>query len=220
MNRSRIAAAFFIFNFAFLIAGAAGGDWLHWRGPEQDGASPETNLPDQFSLDPKDPNSNLLWKVPYGCRSTPLVMAGKVYIIGDDPPEGIMEGERVVAFEASTGKVLWEHKFNVFLCDIVSSRVGWTNLAADPATKRIYAHGTQGFLMCLDGDTGKVVWQRSLTEEFGRITGYGGRSASPIVDGDLVIVGMINSSWGDQARGANRYVAFDKNTGEVVWWSE
>ena len=46
------------------------------------------------------------------------------------------------------------------------------------------------------------------------MTGYGGRSVSPTVDGDLVIVGMINASWGDQARGANRYVAFDKNTGD------
>src|SRR5215212_4926494 len=86
MRRYSIAAAFFILNFSFFIPGAAGGDWLHWRGPEQTGSSPETNLPDKFSLDPKDPNSNLLWKVPYGCRSTPLVMGGKVFIINDDPP--------------------------------------------------------------------------------------------------------------------------------------
>jgi outer membrane protein assembly factor BamB len=204
----------------WFVSPAPASDWLHWRGPEQTGSSPETNLPDKFSLDPADPKGNLLWKAPYGCRSTPLMMNGKVYIINDDPPEGLLEGERVMAFDATTGKVLWEHKFNVFLCDMVSSRVGWTNLAADPTTRRIYAHGTQGFLMCLDGDTGKVVWQRSLTEEFARVTGYGGRSVSPTVDGDLVIVGMINASWGDQARGANRYVAFNKDTGAVVWWSE
>jgi outer membrane protein assembly factor BamB len=219
-----------MFNFRFLLkisicvhlcsTVANASEWLHWRGPEQTGSSTDTNLPDKFSLDPADPKGNLLWKVPYGCRSTPLVMDGKVFIINDDPPEGVLEGERVMAFDAKTGKVLWEHKFNVFLCDMVSSRVGWTNLAADAKTHRVYAHGTQGFLMCLDGDTGKVVWQRSLTEEFGRVTGYGGRSTSPIVDGDLVIVGIINASWGDQARGANRYVAFNKDTGAVVWWSE
>jgi outer membrane protein assembly factor BamB len=200
---------------------AISSDWIHWRGPDETGSSPETNLPDKFSIDDA-PDSNLLWKAPYGCRSTPLIMAGKVYIIDDDPPSGdpATEGERVVAIDLATGKVLWEHKFNVFFADIVSSRVGWTNLAADPATRRIYAHGTQGFLMCLDGDTGKPIWQRSLTEEFGRVTGYGGRIVSPTVDGDLVIVGFINASWGDQARGANRYAAFDKNTGEIVWWSD
>src|SRR5262249_37049898 len=54
----------------------------------------------------------------------------------------------------------------------------------------------------------------------GRISGYGGRLTSPTVDGDLVILGMVNASWGDQARGGNRFVAFDKRTGSPVWWSE
>ena len=31
---------------------------------------------------------------------------------------------------------------------------------------------------------------------------------------------MINSNWGEYARGANRFVAFDKKTGNIVWWSE
>src|SRR5262249_7087054 len=66
----------------------------------------------------------------------------------------------------------------------------------------------------------KVIWQHSLTEEYGRISGYGGRLTSPIVDGDLVIIGMLNASWGELARGGNRFVAFDKRTGHVVWWTE
>jgi len=194
------------------------GDWIHWRGPMQVGYSPDTNLPDRFGMDPADPQSNLVWRQPYGCRSTPLVMNGKVFIINSDG-EGVNEGERVMAFDAATGKVLWEHKFNVFHTDIVSSRVGWANLSGDLASNRIYAHGTQGFLMCLDGNTGKPDWQHSLTEEYGRVTGYGGRIVSPTVDGDLVVIGMINASWGDQARGQNRFVAFDKKTGAVRWWS-
>ena len=212
----------FLFVFSALSAFSAvqllAADWVHWRGPTQNGVATDTNLPDKFSLDPNDPNSNLVWKAPYGCRSTPLVMKGKVYIINSDGA-GPTEGERVMAFDAKTGKVLWEHKFNVFHTDIVSSRVGWANLAGDPETGNIYAHGTQGFLMCLDGETGKPIWQHSLTEEYGRVTGYGGRIVSPTVDGDMVIMGMINASWGDQARGSNRFVAFDKKTGAVRWWS-
>src|SRR5947209_4702248 len=115
MTRLSIGAALFILNFSLFIGGAAAEDWIHWRGPMQTGSSPDRNLPDKFSLNPSDPESNLLWKVPYGCRSTPLIMGGKVYIIGDDPPEGINEGERVIAFDLNTGKMLWEHKFNVFL---------------------------------------------------------------------------------------------------------
>src|SRR4029077_14152212 len=65
---------------------------------------------------------------------------------------------------------------------------------------------------------GKVVWQHSMTEEYGRITGYGGRVTSPIVDEDKVILGMIQGSWGELTVGNTRFVAFDKKTGTVIWW--
>lgn len=196
----------------------AAGDWTHWRGPFQSGFSPETGLPEKFSLDPKDADNNLVWRAPYPCRSTPLVMNGRVYLI-NNVGEKITEQERVVCLNADTGKLIWEYKFNVWHTDIVSARLGWTNLAADPATERVFAHGTQGLLLCFEKD-GKVRWQRSLSEEFGRITGYGGRIVSPIVVDDLVVVGMLNSSWGDQGKGGARWAAFHKDTGAIVWWSE
>src|ERR1043166_7441366 len=174
----------------FARGSAYAGDWLHWRGPEQNGVSREKDLPESWSPDPKAPNNNLIWKAPYGCRSTPLVMNGRVYII-NDAGEGIHEQERVMCFDAETGKVLWEHRFNVFHTDIVSSRVGWTNLAGDAETGNIYAHGVQGLFFCFNRD-GKVLWSHSLTEEYGRVSGYGGWVTTPIVDGDLVIIGMVN----------------------------
>jgi len=89
MTRPRLIFGVFVCVYlcASVVHSSYAADWLHWRGPDQTGSSPETNLPDKFGLDPNDPASNLLWKAPYGCRSTPLVMAGKVYIINDDPPE-------------------------------------------------------------------------------------------------------------------------------------
>jgi outer membrane protein assembly factor BamB len=194
------------------------GDWAHWRGPEQNGVSREQDLPDRFSLDANDPNSNLIWHKPYGGRSAPLVMNGRVFLI-NDAGEGLNEQERVMCFDAQKGDVLWEHKFNVFHTDIVSDRVGWTNLAGDPETGNVYAQGVQGLLLAFDRD-GKLLWSHSLTEEYGRISGYGGRVTSPTVDGDLVIVGLVNASWGDQGRPGNRYLALDKSTGIPVWWSD
>jgi outer membrane protein assembly factor BamB len=200
-----------------LCESASAEDWYSWRGPEQNGVSRERDLPDKWS--PRGgPGSNLLWKQPYGGRSTPIVMNGRVYII-NQAGEGVNEQERVMCFDANTGKVLWQYRFNVFQTDIVSARVGWTNLAGDPETGNIYAHGVQGLFFCFDKD-GKVLWSRSLTEEYGRVSGYGGRVNSPTVDGDLVIIAMLNSSWGDQARGGNRLLAMDKRTGTPVWWSE
>jgi outer membrane protein assembly factor BamB len=191
-------------------------DWVRWRGSEQDGVSREKDLPDRWAAK-GGPGSNLVWKKPYGGRSTPIVLNGRVYII-NKAGEGVKEQERVMCFDAKTGKVLWQHRFNVFFTDIVEARVGWTNLAADPETGNIYAHGVQGLFSCFDKD-GKVLWSRSLTEEYGRVSGYGGRVNSPTVDGDLVIIGMLNASWGAQARGGDRYLAMDKRTGKPIWWA-
>jgi outer membrane protein assembly factor BamB len=213
------AAAMFLLAFAplRLCASASAADWAHWRGPEQNGVSREKDLPESFSTDPADPKSNLIWKAPVGGRTTPIVMNGRVFLI-NSVGEGINQQERVMALDADTGKILWQHKFNIFHTDIVSDRLGWTNLAGDPETGNVYAHGTSGLFFCFNRD-GKVLWSHSLTEEYGRISGYGGRITSPIVDGDLVIISILNANWGDQARGGNRYVAFDKRTGKVVWWS-
>lgn len=199
-----------------LPAAVRAADWSHWRGPEQTGVARDTGLPDRWSADPAAAGNNLIWKQSVGGRSTPLVQRGRVYII-NNVGEGVNEQERVTCFDADTGKLLWEHRFNVWHTDIVSVRLGWTNLAGDAETGNVYAHGTQGLLFCFD-ENGRIVWRHSLTEEYGRISGYGGRVTSPIVDGDLVIIGMLNASWGDQARGGNRFVAFDKRTGDVVWW--
>src|SRR4029077_13985709 len=96
--------------------------------------------------------------------------------------EGINQQERVMALDADTGKVLWQHKFNIFHTDIVSDRLGWTNVVGDPETGNVYAHGTSGLFFCFNRD-GKVLWSHSLTEEYGRISGYGGPSARAILHG-------------------------------------
>jgi outer membrane protein assembly factor BamB len=198
-------------------AAADGAEWSNWRGPEQTGVSRERGLPDKFSSNPKAKDGNVLWRTPSGGISTPIVQGGRVYVI-NKVGEDQTQQERVMCFDADTGKVLWEHKFNVFLTDIVRDRLGWTHLCGDPETGNVYAHGTQGFLLCFDKD-GKVLWRHSLSEEYGRISGYGGRLVSPLVDEDLVLVSFLNASWGEQTVGATRLVAFDKRTGAVVWWA-
>ena len=31
---------------------------------------------------------------------------------------------------------------------------------------------------------------------------------------------MVSASWGEQARGGNRFLAMNKRTGTIVWWGE
>ncbi len=186
-------------------------DWPAWRGAAQNGASSETGLVSTWSQD----GENLIWKADFIGRSTPIVLNKRVYVIGRVGEE-ITEQERVACFDAETGGLLWEHRFNVFHSTIPFNRLGWTSLAGDAETGNIYAHTISGIFACFDGD-GTIVWSRSLTEEFGRFTGYGGRVVTPVVDKDLVILSFLNTSWGSHAAMRHRYFAFDKRTGDVVW---
>ena len=190
---------------------ALASDWPSWRGPNQTGSSSQTGLISNWSLD----GENLIWKADFMGRSTPIVLNDRVYVIGRVGVD-ITEQERVACFDAKTGEMLWEHRFNVFHSTIPFNRLGWTSLAGDRETGYIYAHTISGVFACFDKD-GKVVWSHSLTEEYGRFTGYGGRTVTPVVDGNLVILSFLNTSWGNHAAMRHRYFAFDKKTGEVVW---
>ncbi len=194
-------------------AAVAGADWAEWRGPARDGVSPEKNLPAAWS----PAGEGLAWKAPYGGRSTPVVVGDRLYL-QNVAGKGAEMQERVMAFNADTGKVLWEHKFNVYLSDAPPHRIGWASPAGDPATGNVYAHGGGGTVLALSKE-GKVLWERSLGEDFGWLTTHGGRTMSPIIDGDLVIVTGVAFSWGSHSRGMHRMIAFDKKTGEVVWTS-
>ncbi len=194
---------------AWLASGVAAANWPNWRGPELRGVSRETNLPSTWSV---------LWSIPYGGNSSPVVCRGRVFVI-NKAGAGVNEQERVMALNADTGAILWERRLSVFLTDIPSARVGWTSPVVDPETGNVYAHGVQNTFICLTSD-GNVIWERQLHEEFGTINGYGGRTHTPIIDEDLVIVSFLNASWGTHARGHHRYLAMNKRTGSVVWWAE
>ncbi len=195
--------------FSFVAAS----DWAEWRGPARDGTSLEKNLPVKWS----PAGDNLAWKAPYGGRSAPIVMGDRVYMV-NTAGKGETLQERVICLNADTGKLLWEHRFNIYLSDVPPHRVGWASPVGDPSTGNVYVFGVGGNLIGLDRD-GKVLWERSLGEDFGLLTTHGGRTVSPIVDGDLLIVSGVTFIWGQHGRGGHRFMAFDKKSGETMWIS-
>ncbi len=80
------------------------------------------------------------------------------------------------------------------------------------------SRGTQGLLAAFTAD-GNPLWEHSLMEEYGRLTFPNSRTASPVVDRDLVITRGITANWGGQGPAADRFYAFDKKTGALVWSS-
>jgi outer membrane protein assembly factor BamB len=126
--------------------------------------------------------------------------------------------ERLMCFNADTGKLLWEHKYNVYTSDAPPHRIAWASPAVDPATGNVYAFSANGLLMALT-PAGKLLWEHSLAEEFGMWTTHGGRVSSPVIDGTQLVVSGLMYLWGSHAGGAHRYVSFDKTTGHTLWIS-
>jgi outer membrane protein assembly factor BamB len=189
------------------------GDWPEMRGPSRDGTSKETGLPERWAVN----GENFLWRAAYGGRSAPVVMGDRVYV-QNPAGRGAELQERVMALDANTGKTLWEYKFNIFQSDVPPHRVGWASPAVDVETGNVYALGVGASVVALSRD-GKLVWDRSLGEEFAAFTTHGGRTASPLVDGDLVIVSAAVSNWGTMGNRGHRFIALDKRTGEIVYVS-
>jgi outer membrane protein assembly factor BamB len=192
-------------------------DWPAWRGPHQNSVSDEVGLIDRF--DPKGgEGSNLLWKSPAAAGiSTPIVMGRRLYTIGRHAPGTPQDAEKVICLDAVTGDVLWENIYNVFLSDLPSERVGWSNVCGDPGTNRVYALGACCLLQCIDGESGKTLWSHSMSEEFGMLSTYGGRTNTPVVFEDLLIISGVTTGWDETARPAHRFFAFDKSSGELRW---
>src|SRR5437667_5220453 len=185
--------------------------WLNWRGPNQNGTSLEKHLPDR--IDANKP----LWTTDLPGQSTPVIANGHLYILGY-VGEGPDLQEVISCLDAEAGKLLWQHGYSDFLSDTIYHRHATASPAIDPETGNVYVQGTQGILAAFTA-AGKPLWNLSMMEVYGRLTFPNGRTASPLIDRDLVITRGITANWGAHGPGGDRFYAFDKKTGELVWAS-
>lgn len=199
-------------------------DWPSWRGPYHNSTCNETGLVESWDF---ESGKNVLWTSDIGGRAAPIVMNGRVFMdcrtehdVSTGSKELIDAQEQVVCFDAASGEVLWKDRFNVFQTDIPAPRVGWAAMAGDTETGNVYVHSVSGIFRCYTPD-GDVVWEKSLFEEYGKISGYGGRTQAPVIDEDRVIVGFFGLNWGRYKSPPPKmtYYCFDKKTGELIWTS-
>ncbi len=214
--RSRVALVAAAIVAAASCPETQAADWPDWRGPLQDRhAFTAGPLVTRFDA---ESGENVLWRSEdAGGISTPIIYDGRLYTLVRHRPGTSEEAEKVLCLDARTGEKLWENIFNVYLSDVPAERVGWSCVIADPTTKQVFAHGVCGVFTAIDAVTGVTNWQRSLHEEFGFLSTYGGRTNRPIVFEDLVIASAVVTGWGQTAKPAHRFLGMDAMTGEVRW---
>jgi outer membrane protein assembly factor BamB len=196
----------------FAASAAETTGWLNWRGPLHTGASLETGLPDKC-----EPGSEL-WTYDIHGAGTPVIANGKLYAFGFYGEVGEDVREALLCLDAVTGKKLWEVRYTDYLSDVVYNRYGIGAPAIDPETGNVYLQFSNGHSVAYTAD-GKLLWEHSLMEDFGRLTFPNGRSGAPAIYEHLVIFHCVTANWGGDGPAADRFYAFDKLTGELVWSS-
>ena len=188
--------------FCLLLPVLSAADWPQWRGPNRDGKSVETGL---LGAWPRQGPPLVFRAAGLGEGYSSLaVTRGRIFTQGQRK-----DGEFVLAFDAATGKKVWEApNGKVFRERRGHGPRGTPTVDGD----RVYALAGDGTLGCFDFQSGKALWGFNVVERFGaKVPGWG-ISESPLVDGERVIV-MPGG------KGA-ALVALDKKSGNVLWKSQ
>lgn len=184
-----------------LVACSAADDWPSFRGPNNNGVSPESGWATQWpTAGPK-----IAWRADVGIGVSSAVVAGhRVVTMGsrEDKDEDV-----VWCLDAETGRALWQFTYN---CRF-DARQFEGGVASTPTIDGpyVYSLAYDGQFHCLRLEDGTLVWRKHLVEDFGGRYSNWKYAGSPLVVGDLVIL--------DTGAEGNSTVALDKASGRKVW---
>lgn len=205
-------AAFFVVVLVALVRpfrDSASADWPMSRfDPQRSGASPQ-NLPKQLHLQwsrefaPLDPAWPDQAKMQFDIAYDPIVL-GQTLILASSRHDWVM------ALDVSTGQEKWR-----FFAEgpVRFAPVGWQG--------KIYFASDDGFLYCLDADTGGFLWKhrggpsdRKILGNDRLISTWPARGAPVIVDGTVYFAASIWPFMGTFVH------ALDARTGKLVWTND
>jgi len=145
-----------------------------------------------------------LWRQPIGAAWSSFAVVGPFAVTqeqrGDD--------ELVSCYEVATGKLQWAYSTP----GRFSAPLAGVGPRATPTIDggRVYALGALGHLACLDGETGKPLWEHDIVRESGAHLPQWGKSSSPLIHEGAVIV----SAGGPAGKSL---LAYDKGDGHLLW---
>jgi outer membrane protein assembly factor BamB len=197
---NRIAAVGLLVAIFFLANPAEAGNWPQWRGPANNGISPETNLPAAWAE-----SQNIAWtlKLPGMGGSTPIVWGARLFLTSE-------EGNDVVLLCVGTdGQAKWKQQLGTGRRRFM--RDEGNQASASPCTdgRHVYAFAGTGDFACFDLD-GKEVWRFNAQDRYGRFQIMHGMHVTPLLDGDRLYLSLLHA-------GAMWVLALDKATGNEIW---
>ena len=177
--------------------------WPWFLGPRANGISSETGLLDKWPTN----GPPLVWEKEIGSGYSGPSLLGNLLVLH----HRIMDEEIIEAFDTTTGKPLWRYAYPSHFVDPYGYNNGprSTPLLAE---NRCYTFGAEGKLVCLDLQSGKLLWQRDTGVDWNVPTAFFGVGSSPILEGERLLV-MV----GGQPNAG--MVAFDAKTGRTLWES-
>jgi len=187
------------------LSTAAANDWPQWQGPDRNSVSKETGLLKEWPSD----GPPLAWRINGlgGGDSAPAIAKGRILVMGTDGDD-----EVVWAVSEKDGKDLWSRPLGAKARQRMPQSQEGPGGTPTVDGDRLYVIDMGGDLFCLQAADGAVVWQRSLTKDFGGQAPMWSYRESPLIDGDK----LICTPGGPDAL----LVALNKATGETIWKSK
>lgn len=187
-----------------LAARAVTGDWASFLGPDHNMVSAETGILKDFPSGGLKP----LWEMTKGDGfAAPAIQGERLILfhrVGDE--------EVVDCVHPTDGRRYWQFRTPSRYRD----RYGYNHgPRASPviSDNRVFTYGAAGRLTCLDLKTGRLLWQRDLATEFNVRQNFFGVGATPLVEGEIVIVNV-------GAPGGPGVAAFETRTGRLRWGAD
>ena len=182
-----------------LLSGiASAADWPNFMGPTHNGIAPDTDLNKDWAAKPPKE----LWRVALTDNGYPgpSVADGKVFIIDHQGAEDIVR-----ALKLETGEELWRYAY----ADLDTHNFGYAEATPTYFEGMVYTASRLGRINCLNAADGKLVWSRTMQQDFGGRTPGWLYAESVLVDDDKVVI-CTGAADGN-------VVALNRTTGELIW---
>ena len=180
-----------------------GTDWPIFLGPKGTGISDETGLIDSWP----ETGPTVLWDKRIGTGySAPSIRGEKLVIHHRQRDLDIIQCVR-----PDDGSEIWKYSYDTDFSDPYGYNNG-PRCSPLLTETRCYTFGAQGRLICLELETGKLVWERDTARDWHVPGHFFGAGCTPILEGNQLIV-LVG---GQPDSGV---VSFDATTGKTLWES-